>query len=133
MIWRPKNWSELPPAIRRLAWWWVPPLFLMIAGATWYALADGASILARMLTRPWSGVMIPLAINFPIFVSIAAIAWSLRRIRIAYAASAGCLCTNCLHDLQGLGTRGRCPECGSSFDTDLDRAAWRKSQITPKD
>lgn len=47
-------------------------------------------------------------------------------IRCSLSRSGGLLCLNCAHDLGGLGTVARCPECGEPFDAEHTRQQWRR-------
>lgn len=122
-----KKWSDLPHAVRRLAWWWVLPAIVVTAGALWFKFGDSSSWFAR--GAPWPGLLVPLVVFAPLFVSIAAVSMGMRRLKRVFAASGGRVCTSCVHDLQGLGESGSCPECGRPFEIERDRRAWAQAGV----
>lgn len=122
-----KKWSNLPLAVRRLAWWWLLPFVVVVAGAAWFKFGDNSSLFAG--SPPWPGLIVPVAVFAPLFVSIAAVSMGMRRMKRAYAASEGRLCTGCTHNLQDLGESGACPECGRPFEIERDRRAWKQAGI----
>lgn len=77
----------------------------------------------------WFSLLMPIAVNVPIFVTMALVFRAMRRIKGAYTASGGRLCTHCEHDLRDLGDIGTCPECGHAFDIERDRLAWKRAGI----
>lgn len=126
-----RKWSDLPHAVRRLVWWWVVPFIILMPAIAWFWFAGGAALFMNwgMGRHPWTGVFIPLSVNAPIVVPMVVISRAIRRLKRAYAASEGCLCTICEHNLRGLGEHGACPECGQPFDLERDRKAWKQAGI----
>jgi hypothetical protein len=117
------QWQSQPAYIRRMNRWWmvVVPLSLLIAGfwvlrgRFWTA---GAS-------EPWVSMVMPLSIFVPQFVAMFMFARTSRRLRRELERADYRLCTNCIHDLSGLGDECTCPECGKAFHAEFDVRAWK--------
>jgi len=52
-----------------------------------------------------------------------------RRIKPAVVAASGRACVGCVHDLNGLGNSGTCPECGRAFDLAADQRSWSRARM----
>ncbi|MEL7484196.1 MAG: hypothetical protein AAFN41_07560 [Planctomycetota bacterium] len=48
-----------------------------------------------------------------------------RRLKLRVIEHRGLLCTNCLFPIQGLGDRGRCPECAMPYERDSTIESWK--------
>lgn len=125
-----KRWSDLPLAVRRLAWWWLLPVICMVAGAVWYAIIYNNYVVMPGVSPYWAGAAVPLVLFAPLFVSIAVVSVNMHRMKRAYTISQGCICTNCTHNITGLGETGSCPECNYTFDLERDRKAWKQAGVT---
>lgn len=86
-----------------------PPRAMMIATSIIFATLPVGWV-AMMLLGVWS-------------------AGRMWRVRRAYRAAGGVLCTACLHPMAGLEQQPRCPECGHPFDLVADAAMWRALQF----
>ncbi len=126
-----KRWSDLPRVVRRLAWWWLVPVAALVLWIVWFKYLGGMRVMVAI--GMWSAAVIPLAVNLPIAVPIVVVVRAMRRWKRAYAASGGCLCTACVHDLRGLGDAGVCPECGVPFELGRDRRAWKQAGVASAD
>ncbi len=74
--------------------------------------------------RPWR-MFGPSVLAFSPFFITYTVASILRfRLRRAFLAAEGRLCTECGYDLRSSGDAGTCPECGVAFDTASDRRRW---------
>ena len=114
----------MPPVVRALWKWLLVPLVFVVVGVVAIVVPEVRRMLGSGSAWFWkaaSGACL-------LFQGIMILGlWaSMRRIRLAVAASGGRTCTACLQDLRGLGERGVCPECGRVFSLEVDRASWRR-------
>lgn len=114
--------AALPPAVRRLVWWFAVPTVATVFAGSLFAFPTVRSLMAK--GGMWSGIALPLVFMLPVFVAIMGNAIGLRRIRRRLVAAEGRLCIHCVHDLRGLAEQGVCPECGRAFDVMADRRRW---------
>lgn len=118
----PSDDATLPPAVRRLQWWFAIPIGSTVSGFLVFALPSVRSLMAKGGT--WCAAAMPIVFFLPMFIAIIGIATGLRRIRRRVVAAEGRLCIHCVHDLRGLAEQGVCPECGRAFDVTADRRRW---------
>lgn len=110
------------PIVRRWGRWFIMGLAMSVA--VLIAVPPMAAWLRGGGGNVWWDVLFfPLAL-VPWSATILLLARQRRRMVREFAASGGALCTSCLHGLTGLGTKGRCPECGHAFDAEHDAKAW---------
>ena len=119
------EWLGTPPCVRRVQrLWLIPVVFVPLIFGAWMArlwlVPNAGSAL-------WVTIAMPLSLFGPQFVAMFFMIRAARKLKRAFVASGGRLCTNCAHDLSGLDDVGKCPECGHGFDAALDAAAWKKS------
>lgn len=114
--------------MRRLTLWWVMPPAAVVVAMAWFQWAGGVSLIQRTHRLGWLVFVLVISLA-PALVTGAVVVMKTRRIKRAYAASDGCLCTGCTHDLRGLGEQGTCPECGRAFDVERDRLGWQQAGI----
>jgi hypothetical protein len=74
----------------------------------------------------WAAVGIPAVHFLSAFVAFLGVWRGRRRIERAVLAANGRACINCVHDLNGLGDAGVCPECGHAFDATADQRRWER-------
>lgn len=117
----------MPPAVKRLLWWMALPLMVVIGGAVAYQLPIVQSSLATQ--NHWVGLTIPILCFVPLFISIFGIWYGQSRIQRAVASSNGRACLHCVHDLSGMGTSGKCPECGKTFELDQTLRGWNRVKM----
>ncbi|MCE9618340.1 MAG: hypothetical protein K8R92_00325 [Planctomycetes bacterium] len=126
-------WSSRPLVVRRLVWWWLLPLCISVTGATWDAFQDPNARVALLAANPsqyWFNVYLRIGILWAsIMIALFAVWKGLRRIKRAYAAADGRICTGCLHDVSGLGESGLCPECGRPFEIAEDWRSWKQAGV----
>lgn len=117
------EWQARPPCVRRLQRLWLIPVVLLplISGAWMMKLWLSPTASGR-----WTAIVMPLSISLPQFVTMFFLIRAMLRLRRAFIAAGGRLCTNCVHDLSGLDEVGKCPECGHGFNAAVDGAAWKK-------
>lgn len=113
-----------PRPVRRLMWWWTIPLVVLLVFIVLDCWPD-----LSMKTRTRIGSLSSYVPFVMLAVAIAAYGFGLARLRRAFKAAGGSLCTNCAHSVSGLGDQGHCPECGHWFNIEVDRIAWRASKI----
>lgn len=115
---------NLPPVMRRGAYWWLAAtLFFAAAAIAW-------QLLKQPLGLPRSGIyrFVVLALGLtPVLVVNPIYLWRTAWLRRAVKAADGRLCRHCAFDLNGLPANGSCPECGNTYDTEADRALWLSS------
>ena len=124
------TWSETPPYVRRLLWWFALPVGV-VAGAGAAALILPWATTSRALTT-LGPIGVPLAVFFPMFLAIIMVARGVKTLRRRYAETEGRLCRTCLHDLRGVAASGTCPECGAPYDLARDTAIWRDADIAQR-
>ena len=122
-------YMSFPRPIRRLARrYGLFMVAILLAAIALFALWPG--IFKQIETHLGRFSVLPfLALQF---LASAGYLVSLARLRRAFRASGGCLCTDCAHNVSGLGDQGNCPECGHWFNIEVDRIAWRASGIELK-
>lgn len=119
--------APLPPCMLRLSAWFFLPVVAMLAGA----MAMKLQWVQALMSRPWFG-MVPAIVALCIVPELLAmvLVWrGYRRIRAAVVAASGRACVKCVHDLNGVGEEGRCPECGRAFDIAADQRSWARAWI----
>ena len=122
--WR-DSYNNLPRPIQRLGWWWVVPFGSLAIVLILLTLLPGPAM--RIFTRigPISSMLVlPCQ-----FIAIGGYLFGASRLRRAFRASGGCLCTHCAHNVSGLGEQGNCPECGHWFNIETDRISWKAAKI----
>jgi hypothetical protein len=111
------DWAQTPPYVKRqLRWFGYSAVAVAIISA-------GLFVGWPRLGRGW-GFLIPAILFVPQAVAMVMVWRFSYRLRRQFNESKGCLCTQCGHDVSGLGSIGTCPECGGAFDIERDRARW---------
>ncbi|MCX5691781.1 MAG: hypothetical protein NTV94_18645 [Planctomycetota bacterium] len=121
--------NATPPVVDRLLWWMALPFAGIVAGAVLFALPAGQAIIAK--ASAWLSLGIPAFFFTPFFVAIIGIVRGQSRIARAVRAAKGRACTHCVHDLNGLGDAGTCPECGIPFNAAQDQRRWAQVHMLP--
>ena len=119
--------APIPQAVRRLWWWFAGPAVATVFGVIAYQIPTVRN--ATATPDPWITLGIPAVILAPNFLVILPVWWGMRRIKRAVAGTSGRACTNCVHDLSGLGDTGMCPECGRAFDIAADQRSWVRVKV----
>lgn len=120
--------ATIPPAIRRLQWWFVLGPVVWLGGAVLLFVPSIRS--AMPAPNFWWGVGTPLVILAPHGIAMFFVVRGLRRVKLAVRACHGCACTHCVHDLTGLGDHGICPECGQGFDIAAGLRSWARVKMS---
>jgi len=117
----------MPPAVKRLMWWFAWPFAFTVAGAAAYEVPMVRSALSPANTSAW---WVPAAVNLAVmFAAGCMVARGQWRIKRAVKATGGRACVACVYDLRSLGDTGTCPECGHAFDTTADQRRWARVQM----
>lgn len=111
-----------PPVLWRTSRRWLAiaiVCFVLALGLAVWRYSRAPKLLAwQRYTILVLGLM-PTLVCYPIYAKLE------RRVRGNWQQSGGRLCMHCGYMLIGLPPRGRCPECGSSYDLDADLKHWR--------
>ena len=113
--------TEVPPAMLRAKNWWLRLTLVPAAAAVlWIALRGPLGLPRTGFFRflPMLIAVVPILIINTIFL------WRSMSIRRAVRVTRGQLCTHCAYSLIGLDARGMCPECGASYDKEVDAPLW---------
>jgi len=119
--------APIPPAVKRLRWWFAVPCVFTLAqlAAVQLPLGPIKYTLAYSVAE-----RIAMMANFGLWFAAALIMIRGRqRIRRAVTATSGRSCTACIYDLSGLDYTGNCPECGHTFDTSADLTSWARAKM----
>lgn len=124
------EWRSTPPYVRRLQrLWLIPVVFVPLILLAWVVRFW---LVPSMALAQLAAIVMPLSTFLPQFVAMFFLIRATRKLKRAFAAAGGRLCTNCVHDLSGLDDVGKCPECGYGFDAARDAAGWKKYGLTPR-
>jgi hypothetical protein len=122
--------SPMPRALARLKWWLAGAFGVVALMASVMLIpAARAWVMSALAPTAW-GWVVPLAVFAPILTAVLMIARGQRRIARTVRATDGLSCADCLHDLRGTPSPGRCPECGTPFETHALRAMWARLRLT---
>ncbi len=122
-------YKSFPRPIRRMTLWY--GLLLVAFFLTFIAVSALWPDVFKLFDAYLGRFSIVPFLSFQ-FLLIACHLVGLARLRGAFRAADGRLCTECAHSVAGLGEQGICPECGHWFNIEVDRIAWRASGIELK-
>ncbi|MDX2146665.1 MAG: hypothetical protein SFZ23_04005 [Planctomycetota bacterium] len=117
--------ASIPPAARRLVYWFALPLGVVVFAVISLAVPELRSAIPWPKSG-WAATVAPSTVFIPQFVAIFFVWRGKRKIRRAVLAAGGKACVSCLHDLRGIGESGNCPECGRAFDLGENARMWAR-------
>lgn len=96
---------------------------MIVVAIAWFAHLAGLVTLPKFISP--DSKLHSMLIWLPIFAGQFYIILNLRRLKRRLRQADGHLCPMCAYDLSGVATPGSCPECGTPFDAQKIRQAWK--------